>query len=115
LELSEWGLTVTTIPKSWLAELKRRAKPSEVVGKYVDLKRSSNKNEYTGLSPFRPDNKVGSFTVSDDKGIIHDFATGESWDVISFIQQIKGCRFPQAAEELGQCTTYLCRTSRRTA
>jgi putative DNA primase/helicase len=92
---------MTLIPEDWIAELKRRAKPSEVVGKYVSLKRGSNKNELVGLSPFRADNTLGSFTVNDAKRIIHDFATGESWDVLSFIQQIKGCAFREAAEELG--------------
>ena len=54
-------------PKEYLEEIKLRLKVSQVVGKYVKLKKRGK--EFIGLSPFSNE-KTPSFTVNDEKGFI---------------------------------------------
>ena len=49
-------------PKEYLDEIKLRLKVSQVVGKFVKLKKRGK--EYVGLSPFSNE-KTPSFTVND--------------------------------------------------
>jgi hypothetical protein len=50
-------------------------------------------------SPFR-DDKNASFSISDDGKVFHDFATGESGDVVAFVARAKRCTIGDAAREL---------------
>jgi hypothetical protein len=50
-------------------------------------------------SPVRPDNNP-SFSIRPDGKVAHDFATGESFDVIGLIMRILGCSAADAAREL---------------
>jgi len=50
-------------------------------------------------SPFREDNKA-SFSISDDGKVFHDFATGDSGDVVAFVARAKRCSLGDAAREL---------------
>ena len=57
-------------PKEYLDEIRLRLKVSQVVGKYVQLKKGK---EFIGLSPFKTE-KTPSFTVNDEKGFYHCLA-----------------------------------------
>ena len=52
-------------PKEYLDEIKLRLKVSQVVGKYVQLKKRGK--EFIGLSPFKNE-KTPSFTINNQKG-----------------------------------------------
>ena len=54
-------------PKEYLDEIKLKLKVSQVVGKFVKLKKRGK--EFIGLSPFKNE-KTPSFTVNDEKVFI---------------------------------------------
>ncbi len=76
------------------------AKPSiiEVVGRYVDLRRSGK--ELTGLCPFHTE-KTPSFTVNEEKGFFYCHGCHEGGDAIRFIEKIENVDFKGAIEILG--------------
>jgi len=80
--------------------LDRMTKPSlsEVVGRYVDLRRSGK--ELTGLCPLHSE-KTPSFYVNEDKGTFYCHGCGEGGDVIGFIEKIENVDFKGAIEILG--------------
>lgn len=80
-------------PDSLLDEIRARLPVSEVVGRRVKLQKAGL--EYKGLSPFK-DERTPSFTVNDQKGFYHDFATGKHGDIFTFLQETEGLSFPQA-------------------
>jgi DNA primase len=75
-------------------------KPSivNVIGEYVSLRKAGK--EYVALCPFHPD-KHPSLSVSQEKGLFHCFACGESGDAITFIIKIEGVSFREACKMLG--------------
>ncbi len=83
--------------ENFLDELKARIRPSDVVGRYVKLKRQGR--EFAGLSPFTNE-KTPSFFVNDDKAFYHCFSSGKHGDVISFLMEVEGLAFPEAVERL---------------
>lgn len=84
-------------PPSLLDEIRARLPVSAVVARRVRLKRQGR--EYVGLSPFKPE-KTPSFTVNDQKGFYHCFATGEHGDIFTFVMKTEGLSFPEAVERL---------------
>ncbi len=84
-------------PPHLLDEIRARLPVSRVVERRVKLKRTGR--EYTGLSPFK-DERTPSFTVNDQKGFYHCFASGEHGDVFKFIMATEGLSFPEAVERL---------------
>jgi DNA primase len=84
-------------PPGILDEIRARLPVSQVVGRRVRLKRHGR--EYTGLSPFKNE-KTPSFTVNDEKGFYHCFATGEHGDIFTFLTKTEGLSFPEAVERL---------------
>lgn len=80
-----------------LDEIRARLPVSQVVSKHVRLKKAGR--EYIGLSPFKQE-KTPSFTVNDDKGFYHCFASGEHGDIFSFLIKVEGLAFPEAVEKL---------------
>ncbi len=80
-----------------LDEIRARLPVSQVVSRHVQLKRTGR--EYTGLSPFKQE-KTPSFTVNDDKGFYHCFATGEHGDIFTFLIKVEGISFPESVEKL---------------
>ncbi len=80
-----------------LDEIRARLPVSQVVSRHVRLKRTGR--EYTGLSPFKQE-KTPSFTVNDEKGFYHCFATGEHGDIFTFLIKVEGISFPEAVEKL---------------
>ncbi len=83
--------------KSFLEEIRQRLPVSQVVSRRVKLKRAGR--EFIGLSPFKVE-KTPSFTVNDQKGFYHCFATGEHGDIFSFVMKTEGVSFYEAIEQL---------------
>jgi DNA primase len=84
-------------PPSLLDEIRSRLPVSRVVERRVKLKRTGR--EYTGLSPFKTE-RTPSFTVNDQKGFYHCFASGEHGDIFKFLMQTDGLTFAEAVERL---------------
>ncbi len=84
-------------PPTLLDEIRARLPASQVIGRRVKLKRQGR--EYVGLSPFKQE-KTPSFTVNDQKGFYHCFASGEHGDVFAFLIKVEGLSFPEAVERL---------------
>ncbi len=84
-------------PKEYLEEIKLRLKVSQVVGKFVQLKKRGK--EFIGLSPFKNE-KTPSFTVSDEKGFYHCFSTGEHGNIFDFLMKTKSYGFGEAVRAL---------------
>jgi DNA primase len=80
-----------------LDEIRARLPVSRVVARRVKLKRAGR--EYAGLSPFKQE-RTPSFTVNDQKGLYHCFASGEHGDVFTFLMKVEGLSFPEAVERL---------------
>lgn len=68
---------------------------SDIIGRYVKLKRAGA--NMIGCCPFHNE-KTGSFTVSDVKGIYKCFGCGESGDGIAFIRKKESLDFIPAIE-----------------
>lgn len=83
----------------FLDELKARLRPSDVIGRYVKLRRQGN--EYAGLSPFTKE-KTPSFFVNDQKGFYHCFSSGKHGDIISFLTETQQLSFYEAVERLSE-------------
>ncbi len=83
--------------QSFLDEIRARLPVSQVVSKRVKLKKQGR--EYIGLSPFKQE-KTPSFTVNDQKGFYHCFASGEHGDIFKFLQVTEGLGFPESVELL---------------
>ena len=84
-------------PPHFLDEIRARLSVSQVVSRSVKLRRQGR--EFTGLSPFKQE-KTPSFTVNDQKGFYHCFATGEHGDIFTFLMKTQGLSFPEAVEQL---------------
>lgn len=83
----------------FLDELKARLRPSDVIGRHVKLKKQGN--EWAGLSPFTKE-KTPSFFVNDQKGFYHCFSSGQSGDIIKFLQETQKLSFVEAVERLAE-------------
>ena len=79
----------------FLDDLRMRLPVSDVVGKRVKLKRAGK--EWKGLSPFKQE-KTPSFTVNDQKGFYHCFASGKHGNIFDFIMDTEGVGFVEAVE-----------------
>ena len=86
-------------PPSLLDEIRARLPVSQVVSRKVALKRAGR--EFKGLSPFKQE-RTPSFTVNDQKGFYHCFASGEHGDIFAFVVKTEGLTFPEAVEQLAQ-------------
>ena len=80
-------------------EVKTRLAIEDVVGEYVQLKRTGR--NFKGLSPFAAE-KTPSFVVSPDKQIWHDFSSGKGGDMFSFVMEVEGLDFKAALELLAR-------------
>ena len=84
-------------PPSLLDDIRARLPVSQVVARKVALKKAGR--EWKGLSPFKTE-KSPSFTVNDQKGFYHCFASGEHGDIFTFVMKTEGLSFPEAVERL---------------
>src|SRR5580658_526795 len=80
-------------------EIKARLSIEDVIGEYVQLKRSGR--NWRGLSPFTNE-RTPSFMVSPEKQIWHDFSSGKGGNMFSFIMDVEGLDFKGALELLAR-------------
>jgi DNA primase len=81
----------------FLDEIRARVPLSQVVGARVQLKKEGR--EWRGLSPFNKE-RTPSFYVNDQKQFYHDFSSGKSGDIFSFLVDVESLSFPEAVERL---------------
>jgi DNA primase len=71
----------------------------ELISEYVQLKKQGR--NYFGLCPFHGENSP-SFSVSTDKQIYHCFGCGAGGNVFSFLMELEGITFLEAAVKLAE-------------
>ncbi len=86
-------------PPSFIDELVARNPIEDVVGQYVNLKRSGS--NLFGLCPFHGE-KTASFSVAPDKGIYYCFGCHKGGGVINFQMEIEGLSYPDAVRALAK-------------
>ena len=86
-------------PPSFLDELIARNPIEEVVGQYVNLKRSGA--NLFGLCPFHGE-KTASFSVSPDKGIYYCFGCHKGGGAVNFMMEVEGLSYPDAVRALAK-------------
>jgi len=85
------------IPQSFIQELVARADVVEIVGRYVQLKKTGA--NFSGLCPFHAE-KSPSFTVSPSKQFYHCFGCGKNGNAIGFLMDHTGMGFIEAVKDL---------------
>ena len=85
------------IPESFIQELLARIDITDVVGRYVNLRKGGA--NLLGLCPFHNE-KSPSFTVSPTKQFYHCFGCGAHGTAITFLIQHTGASFPEAVRSL---------------
>ena len=70
----------------------------DLIGEYVQLKKQGR--NYFGLCPFHGES-TPSFSVSADKQIFHCFGCGAGGNVFTFLMDIEGFSFIEAAKKIG--------------
>ncbi|MCX8028380.1 MAG: DNA primase [Brevinematales bacterium] len=83
--------------KEAILELRNRIRIEEVIGRYINLKKSGK--NYIANCPFHND-KTPSFTVSSEKGFYHCFGCGKSGDIFTFVMEIEKISFMEAVKKL---------------
>lgn len=86
-------------PPAFIDELIARNPIDEVVGQYVQLKRSGT--NYFGLCPFHGE-KTASFSVAPNKQMYYCFGCHKGGGVINFIMEIEGLSYPDAVHFLAR-------------
>jgi DNA primase len=99
------------IPDSFLQELLARADVVEIVGRYVQLKKTGA--NFSGLCPFHSE-KSPSFTVSPTKQFYHCFGCGKHGNAIGFLMEHAGMGFVEAVKDLA-CRCLRTTDHRKTA
>ena len=84
-------------PPSFIDELVARNPIEDVVGRYVNLRRSGA--NLFGLCPFHGE-KTASFSVAPDKGIYYCFGCHKGGGVINFQMEVEGLSYPDAVRAL---------------
>lgn len=80
-------------------EIRQAVEIVDVIGDYVQLKKQGR--NYFGLCPFHGENSP-SFSVSPEKQIYHCFGCGAGGNVFSFLMDIDGLSFQEAAVKLAE-------------
>jgi DNA primase len=80
-------------------EIKRRLALEDVVGEYIELKRSGR--NWKAISPFTAE-KTASFMVSPEKQIWHDFSSNKGGDMFTFVMEVEGVDFVESLEILAR-------------
>jgi len=89
------------INKHFIDQLKDQANIVDLVGRYVQLKKTGS--GYQGLCPFH-DEKTPSFHVNPQKNFFHCFGCGESGDALSFLMRQDSLEFSDAVHRLADMT-----------
>src|SRR5262245_13815564 len=80
-----------------ISQIRDRADIVQVIGQHVQLKKAGR--NWKGLCPFHGE-KTPSFNVSPDKGFFHCFGCQKHGDVFTFVMELEGKSFVEAAEQL---------------
>ena len=86
------------IPDHVVEEVRARSDIVGIIGDFVQLKKAGK--DFRGLSPFKKE-KTPSFYVIPAKAFFHDFSSGESGDVFSFLMKHQGMGFTDAVKYVG--------------
>lgn len=89
--------SIGRVPETLIQEILARVDISELVGRYVKLKKAGH--NLSGLCPFHHE-KTPSFTVSTKKNFYHCFGCGAHGDAIAFLMEHQGLSFVDALEQL---------------
>ena len=89
------------IPDDVVEEVRARADIVGIIGEFVQLRKAGR--EFRGLSPFKQE-KTPSFYVIPAKGFFHDFSSGETGNVFSFLMKHQGMSFVDAVKYVGACS-----------
>lgn len=87
------------IPAHVVDQVLQTAVIEEVVGDYVELKKSGS--ALRGLSPFTNE-KTPSFYVLPEKGIFKCFSSDKGGSVVTFLMELDKLSFPQAIRQLAE-------------
>ena len=87
------------IDNASIESLKNQLDIVDVVGNYVELKKSGS--NFKARCPFHDEN-TPSFVVSPAKGIYHCFGCHASGDSISFVMEYEKLSYPEAIEKLAR-------------
>ncbi|SKB65620.1 DNA primase [Salegentibacter salinarum] len=94
------GLNKTDlISKSTIDNVFETARVEEVIGDFVQLKKSGS--NFKGLSPFS-DERTPSFMVSPVKQIWKDFSSGKGGNVVAFLMEHEHFTYPEAIKYLAK-------------
>ena len=85
------------IPDDVITQIRQAADIVAVIGQHVQLKKAGR--NWKGLCPFHGE-KTPSFNVHPDKGFFHCFGCQKSGDVFTFVMELEGKSFVEAAEQL---------------
>ena len=86
------------IPDEIISEIRSRADIVQVIGQHVQLRKAGR--SWKGLCPFHGE-KTPSFNVIPDKAFFHCFGCQKHGDVFTFVMELEGKSFIEAAEQLG--------------
>jgi DNA primase len=87
------------ISKSTIDKVYESARLEEVIGDFVQLKKSGS--NFKGLSPFT-DERTPSFMVSPVKQIWKDFSSGKGGNVVAFLMEHEHFTYPEAIKYLAK-------------
>ncbi|TKD66764.1 DNA primase [Flavobacterium sp. ASW18X] len=87
------------ISKSTIDQVYETARVEEVIGDFVQLKKSGT--NFKGLSPFS-DERTPSFMVSPVKQIWKDFSSGKGGNVVAFLMEHEHFSYPEAIRYLAK-------------
>ena len=87
------------ISKSTIDKVFETARVEEVLGDFVQLKKSGS--NFKGLSPFS-DERTPSFMVSPVKQIWKDFSSGKGGNVVAFLMEHEHFTYPEAIKYLAK-------------
>ncbi|RFB17544.1 DNA primase [Bacillus sp. HNG] len=87
------------IPEETIEKIRLSVDIVDVISEYVQLKKQGR--NYFGLCPFHGEN-TPSFSVSPDKQIFHCFGCGAGGNVFSFLMDLEGHSFSEAAVNLAK-------------
>ncbi|MEH7236054.1 DNA primase [Bacillus sp. JJ1562] len=87
------------IPEETIEKIRISVDIVDVISEYVQLKKQGR--NYFGLCPFHGEN-TPSFSVSPDKQIFHCFGCGAGGNVFSFLMDLEGYSFAEAAVNLAK-------------
>ena len=88
---------VDRIAEEKINQIRQSVDIVEVISEYVQLKKQGR--NYFGLCPFHGEN-TPSFSVSVDKQIFHCFGCGAGGNVFTFLMELEGISFQEAAIKL---------------